>query len=112
MEKKEKLDISYLGPIFKKYRLASGQTQEEVSEKVGISPRFLIALEREERRPSLDNLLRLADVLNIPGDAILHPQMQVSDEEDEQIFRMLKKLNQRDKEIIRSTIQAMLDTMD
>ena len=110
MDKLEKLDISYMGPIFKKYRVDAHRTQEEVAEKVGITTRFLMALENEEKRPSLDILLRLVDVLNIPGDAILHPQLQTMDSEDEQLIRMLMRLNRRDKEILRSAIQTMLNT--
>ena len=112
MDKPEKLDISYMGPIFKKYRLDADRTQEEVAEKVGITTRFLMALENEEKRPILDNLLRLVETLNIPGDAILHPQLQAIDNEDEQLIRMLMSLNQRDKEVIRTAIQKMLDTAD
>lgn len=110
MDKPEKLDISYMGPVFKKYRLAAKQTQEEVAEKVGITTRFLMALENEEKRPSLDILLRLVDVLNIPGDAILHPQLQTMDSEDEQLIRMMMRLTSRDKQIIRSTVLSMLET--
>ena len=110
MDKLEKLDISYMGPIFKKYRVDAHRTQEEVAEKVGITTRFLMALENEEKRPSLDNLLRLVETLNIPGDAILHPQLQTMDGKDGQLIRMLMRLSRRDKEIIRSAIQTMLDT--
>lgn len=110
MDKLEKLDISYMGPIFKKYRINAHRTQDEVAEKVGITTRFLMALENEEKRPSLDILLRLVDVLNIPGDAILHPQLQTMDSEDEQLIRMMMRLNSRDKQIIRSTILSMLET--
>ena len=35
--------------------------QEEVAEKVGITARFLMVLENEEKRPSIDILLRLVD---------------------------------------------------
>ena len=79
-----------MGPIFKKYRLDADRTQEEVADK----------------------LLPLVETLNIPGDAILHPQLQAIDNEDEQLIRMLMRLNQRDKEVIRTAIQKMLDTAD
>ena len=110
MDRPEKLDISYMGPIFKKYRLDAKRTQDEVAEKVGITTRFLMAFENEEKRPSLDILLRLADVLKIPGDAILHPQLQTMDSEDEQLIRMIMRLKSRDKQIIRCTILSMLET--
>ena len=58
MAETEKMDISYIGPIFKKYRVDANRTQEEVAEKVGITARFLMALENEEKRPSIDIHLR------------------------------------------------------
>lgn len=109
IDKLEKLDISYMGPIFKEYRERAERIQEEVAEKVGITTRFLMALENESRRPSIDVLLRLAETLNIPGDALLHPQLQTTDSEDEQLIRMMMRLNARDKKILRAAIQIMLD---
>ena len=41
MAETEKMDIFYMGPIFKKYRVDANRTQEEVAEKVGITARFL-----------------------------------------------------------------------
>lgn len=80
MAETEKMDISYIGPIFKKYRVDANRTQEEVAEKLGITARFLIALENEEKRPSIDILL--------------HQYM---------------RLNDRDKSVIRTVIQEMLN---
>ena len=80
MAETEKMDISYMGPIFKKYRVDANRTQEEVAEKVGITARFLMALENEEKRPSIDILL--------------HQYM---------------RLNDRDKSVIRTAIQEMLN---
>lgn len=80
MAETEKMDISYMGPIFKKYRVDANRTQEEVAEKVGITARFLMALENEEKRPSIDILL--------------HQYM---------------RLNDRDKSVIRTVIQEMLN---
>ena len=109
MSETEKIDISYMGNKKKKYRLEAKRTQEEVAEKVGITARFLMALENEEKRPSIDNLLRLVDTLNIPGDAILHPQIQHIDSEDQQLLRQFMRLNDRDKAVIRVAIQEMLN---
>lgn len=80
MAETEKMDISYMGPIFKKYRVDANRTQENVAEKVGITARFLMALENEEKRPSIDILL--------------HQYM---------------RLNDRNKSVIRTAIQEMLN---
>lgn len=47
--------------------------------------------------------------MNIPGDVLLHPQLQTIDSEDEQLIRMMMRLNARDKKVLRAAIQMMLD---
>lgn len=66
----EVFNTSYMGAIFKTARKRAGLTQEQVAEQVDITPRFLMGLEKGEKRPSLEVLLRLAHLLNIPGDAL------------------------------------------
>lgn len=80
MAETKKMDISYMRPIFKKYRVDANRTQEDVAEKVGNTARFLMALENEEKRPSIDILLR-----------------------------QYMRLNDRDKSVIRTAIQEMLN---
>lgn len=105
----KKTELSYLRDILKKYRLSANKTQEELAKSIGITPRFLIAIENNQKYPSLSTLLRFIDVLNIPSNAILHPHLENIDSEDEQLIRILMRLNKRDKEIIRATVQKMLD---
>lgn len=54
----EKLDLSYMGPMFKQARLAENMTQDELAERVGITSRFLQAIEGNERGVSLDTFIR------------------------------------------------------
>lgn len=46
--------------------------------------------------------------LNIPADAIIYPKQKSEDNENEQLFRMFQMLDDRDKKIIRATMQEML----
>jgi len=105
----EELDLSYMGTIFKTARISVGMTQEKVAKKLNITPRHLIALEKGERYPSLEKMLLLAHLFNIPGDALVHPQLVSVNEEDQRLLRLLMQLNTRNKKIILATIQAMLD---
>ena len=50
MAETEKMDISYMGPIFKKYRVDANRTQEEVAEKVGITPANLSILKNNKAK--------------------------------------------------------------
>lgn len=54
-----KLDLSYMGSMFKQIRLGKKMTQDELAERVGITSRFLQAIEGNERGVSLDTFIRL-----------------------------------------------------
>lgn len=105
----ENIDTSYMGSVFKAARLSAHLTQEEVAERIGVTARYIMALENEDKHPSVDNLLKLVHTLNIPADAILYPDRVVIDNEEEQIIRMFCMLSIRDKRIIRSIMQEMLN---
>ena len=89
-------------------RKRAGLTQEQVAEQVDITPRFLMGLEKGEKRPSLEVLLRLAHLLNIPGDALIHPQLSFVDKEDQELLRLFMELTARDKKVILAAVHEML----
>ena len=64
----KKLDLSYMGPVFKQARLDANMTQDELAERVGITSRFLQAIESNERGVSLDTLIRIIRALGISAD--------------------------------------------
>ena len=104
----EVFNTSYMGAIFKAARKRADMTQEQVAEQVDITPRFLMGLEKGEKRPSLEVLLRLAHLLNIPGDALIHPQLSFVDEEDQELLRLFMELTARDKKVILAAVHEML----
>lgn len=106
----ENIDTSYMGPVFKAARLSAHLTQEDVAERIGVTARYIMALENEDKHPSVDNLLKLVHTLNIPADTILYPDRVVIDNEEDQIIRMFCMLSIRDKKIIRSIMKEMLNT--
>ena len=64
----KKLDLSYMGPVFKQARLDANMTQDELAERVGITSRFLQAIESNERGVSVDTLIRIIRALGISAD--------------------------------------------
>lgn len=54
-----------ISDILKEKRLASGMTQEELSQKIGITRAYYADVERDRYTPSLKVLSRLATVLRI-----------------------------------------------
>lgn len=57
-----------MGPVFKQARLDANMTQDELAERVGITSRFLQAIESNERGVSLDTLIRIIRALGISAD--------------------------------------------
>lgn len=55
----------------KQLRKAAGLTQRELGDRVGVSPQAVAQWETGIKRPSVENLTKLADVLETSTDAIL-----------------------------------------
>ena len=53
-----------LGEIIKTSRLKMGLTRDQLSEKIGISPRYLMSIEHEGKKPSYD-VIKLCDKYEI-----------------------------------------------
>lgn len=105
----ENINISYLGPLFKAARLSANLTQEELAERIGVTTRYIIALENEGKCPALQVFLKLTRTLNIPAQTLIYPESQLDDTETQQLIRMIQMLSSRDRHIIQATIQKMLE---
>jgi transcriptional regulator with XRE-family HTH domain len=54
-----------IGSRIKHLRKAKGLSQEELSEKVGLSSKYLSSIERGNENPTLDTFMKLAQALNV-----------------------------------------------
>lgn len=106
----EKLDLSYMGPMFKQIRLAKKMTQDELAERVGITSRFLQAIEGNERGVSLDTFIQLIRALGISADTVVYPDKETNDGETEQLIRYIRLLNSRDRKVLLASVRQMLET--
>ncbi|MEA4816974.1 MAG: helix-turn-helix transcriptional regulator [Lachnospiraceae bacterium] len=105
----DKLNLDYMGPMLKEARLKAKMTQDEVSERVGITTRYLMAIENEGKCPALDVWVRLIHTLHISANDIVYPENVAEKEVDEHLIYMIRLLNSRDKKITQTIIQTMLD---
>lgn len=60
-----------IGENIKALRTLHDITQEELAEKVGISQKMLSYIERDDRRPSIEVALRIAEQFNCSLDMII-----------------------------------------
>ncbi len=62
--------IFEIGQRIQKYRLQNNLTQEQLSEKVGISQKHLSRIEKGYHNPRFDMIIHISDALNITTDAL------------------------------------------
>lgn len=97
-------------PYIKRNTPKNGYTREQFSERIGISTRYLSAIENEQREPSYDVLYRIFHGLGISADTIFYPDESNTDNSNaEQIKRLYLECSERDKRIIKNVLDTMLD---
>jgi transcriptional regulator with XRE-family HTH domain len=69
------MDYEALGKRIRNQRRLLGMTQEELSERVGVSCSFIGHIERGSRKLSLETLVHISDALNISCDALLQDSL-------------------------------------
>jgi transcriptional regulator with XRE-family HTH domain len=69
-----KSNIDSLGSVIKSARHAKQLTQCRLAEQLGITPRYLKAIENSGRKPSYDLLSRIIRELDIPADTVFYPE--------------------------------------
>ena len=80
-----------LGDTIRRARMDNKMTQEQLAEAINISPTHMKHIESEHRKPSVEVLFLLADVLNFSMDAMLMKKQ--SDEHAKRVNEMNLMMN-------------------
>lgn len=86
------------GQLIKQKRQELNLSQDSLAKKIGVSKVTICWYENGERTPSLENFLKLADILNVSLDQLVGREVSVVGEKDEYKVYLPKK----DLEIISS----------
>ena len=90
--------------IIKAARDKSDLTVEELTDRVGITERYLYRIENEGKVPTFEVLKKIVRELAIDGNLIFYPEKPVKDSEVEDLVRMLYSCDDRSLKIIRATM--------
>jgi transcriptional regulator with XRE-family HTH domain len=101
--------LNSIGSILKTARKAKELTRERLAEIINITPRYLMSIENENKKPSFDVLFRLVRELGISADTIFYPENHHVDTKVEQLVRLLYLCDDRELKIATATIKALLD---
>lgn len=83
-------------------------TQEELSEKIGVTPNHLSAIERGVSGISLELMEKLCQVLSVTADHILFGR-KAAEANGEELLGLLRSIDQGQKEIAR--LGQVIDTL-
>ena len=100
-----------LGEMWKRARKAKGFTQEYVSEKLELGPRYISDLERDKTIGSLPTLIKLCNLYEVTPTYILQNSLKIN--EDLKIDSNLigfYSLSDKEKEIVIKLIEFMNTT--
>lgn len=96
----------------KELRKKANFTQVEVAEKIGISQPAYASWERGVKKPTQENLVRIAQILNVSVDYLVGNSEEKSDELDniELLFRMNSKgLTEEEKGIFKKELIEFME---
>lgn len=96
----------------KDLRKQAGLTQVDVAEKLGISQPAYASWERGVKKPTQDNLVKIAQILNVSVDYLVGNSEERIDELDniELLFRMNSKgLTKEEKEIFKKELIEFME---
>lgn len=101
----------------KELRLSKKWTQDELGQKLHVSDRTIGTWERGTRQPNLETINEIASLFNVTTDYLLgRPEKQtesrqqtISEAIDTAMANDGKELDQHDKDVIKSIIEAYLD---
>lgn len=102
-------DFMPLGQAIKQAREARGITREQLAEMLDYAPRHLQSIENEGQHPSLQLLVQLVTMFDIPVDAYIRPQ-----QDDKasalrlQLEATLARLNERELSVMEATARGLL----
>lgn len=71
--------------------------------------RYIMAIENENKHPSMQVLFKIIRTLKISADTIFYPEIQHTDREKEQIIHMIQLCSDKEIKIAAATIKALLD---
>ena len=96
----------------KELRKKANFTQVEVAEKLGISQPAYASWERGVKKPTQDNLVKIAQILNVSVDYLVGNSEEITDELDniELLFRMnAKGLTDEEKAVFKKELIEFME---
>ena len=103
------MKLDSIGMHIREIRLQRKLTQEQLAEKVTLSPNYLGAIERGEKIPSLETLIDILNALNAPSNVIFKDVLNADyPVKTTLLSEKIDSLQKHDKEMIYALIETYI----
>lgn len=99
--------IEQLSKVIKNARVKNNLSQEQLAELLGVSPSHIKHMESGLRKPSVENLFQLVQILHFSLDALIQPELPGMDERTQDIRILLADCSPQQLELIADLIRAV-----
>lgn len=97
-----------LGDAIRTTRIEQHISQEELAEKVGITPTHLKHIESEHRKPSIEVLYKIVSELNLSLDALFFSKKSKDNKLMQRTTFLLEQCNDKQLKVVYAMIEALL----
>ena len=102
------LEKGLLGDAIRQARINANMTQEELAERVNITPTHLKHIESEHRKPSIEVLFQIATILNLSLYSLLFPADEDKADSIKKVHLLLSKCTDNELKIVYDVVSSLL----
>lgn len=103
----DELSANILGIAIEHARMDKGLTREALAERIRKSERYVAAIERGERTPSLKTCYRIVRCLGISADELFYPESITDDTSLREISRLAATCTPKQRELVAGFIALL-----
>ncbi|MBQ7974236.1 MAG: helix-turn-helix transcriptional regulator [Clostridia bacterium] len=104
------MNYKLLGMNIRKRRKEKNYTLEQLAEKLNVSTTFIGQIERAKGKPSLETLVKIANVLEISPDSLLFGDLNTQSGNNhftKKITELTENFSSKDKELLLKNIEII-----
>ena len=101
-----------LGERMKSARESRGYTREQLSERSGVSERYIVAIENEGSVPKIPVLNDLLRGLGLSANFIFYPEQDIDDPQLDHLIRLFYACDVRDCKVIVDVANSLIDNRE
>lgn len=102
------LQRGVLGNAIRTARIRAGYTHEELAELLDITPTHLKHIESEHRRPSVEVLLNMMELLHLSLDSLVFPQSQEQIALIQETYHLLAGCTETELHIVNDLVRSLI----